>query len=69
MAWVRRGFPFVDNGQSRWPDVAENKTRVTVLSVERFPCHGGIQKRDVMAKVTRKEHNYSVQLFYDVCDQ
>jgi len=31
-----------------------------LVTIDRFPWHGGIQKCDVMAKVTRKEHKYSV---------
>jgi len=40
-----------------------------LVTIDRFPCHGGIQKRDV-AKVTRRNTiTVSVQSFCDVSDQ
>jgi len=31
-----------------------------LVPIDRFTWHGGIQKCDIMTKVTKKDHNYSV---------
>jgi len=31
-----------------------------LVTIDRFPWHGGIQNRDIMAKATTNEHNFNV---------
>jgi len=40
-----------------------------LVTIDRFPWHGGIQKCDAMAKVTRNTNTVSTQPFYDISDQ